>query len=78
MDAYYVTYNGPEPVDIFFRDVNLKASIHVFRELLSPSGSDPKDLRDMATFYSDMQIQERRKGGLVFRRSGHSYKLRCY
>ena len=41
MDAYYDTYTGPEPVDEFLRDVNVKASNPVFRELLSPSGSKP-------------------------------------
>ena len=42
MDAYYDTYTSPEPVDEFLRDVNVKASIPIFRELLSPSGSEPK------------------------------------
>ena len=50
MDAYYDTYTSPEPVDEFLRDVNVKASIPIFRELLSPSGSEPQDVRDMATF----------------------------
>ena len=42
MDAYYDTYTSPEPVDEFLRDVNVRASIPIFRELLSPSGSEPK------------------------------------
>ena len=46
MDAYYDTYTSPEPVDEFLRDVNVKASIPIFRELLSPSGSEPQDVRD--------------------------------
>ena len=50
MDAYYDTYTSPEPVDEFLRDVNVRASIPVFRELLSPSGSEPQDVREMATF----------------------------
>ena len=31
MDAYYDTYTSPEPVDEFLRDVNVKASIPIFR-----------------------------------------------
>ena len=38
MDAYYDTYTSPEPVDEFMRDMNVKASIPIFRELLSPVG----------------------------------------
>ena len=50
MDAYYDTYTSPEPVDEFMRDMDVKASIPIFRELLSPSGSEPQDVRDMAAF----------------------------
>ena len=72
MDAYYDTYTSPEPVDEFLRDVNVKASNPIFRELLSPSGSEPQDVREMAAFFASMQRQERRKGGPVSRRScGH-------
>ena len=78
MDAYYDTYNSPEPVDEFLRDVNVKASIPIFRELLSPSGSEPQDVREMATFFADMQRQERRKGGSVSRRSTDTHKLIRY
>ena len=41
MDAYYDTYTSPEPVNEFMHDMNVRASIPIFRELLSPSGSDP-------------------------------------
>ena len=78
MDAYYDTYTSPEPVDEFLRDVNVKASIPVFRELLSPSGSEPQDVREMATFFADMQRQERRKGGPVSRRTADTHKLIRY
>jgi hypothetical protein len=78
MDAYYDTYTSPEPVDEFLRDVNVKASIPIFRELLSPSGSEPGDVRDMAAFFASMQRQERRKGGPVSRRSADSHKLIRY
>ena len=78
MDAYYDTYTGPEPVDEFLRDVNVKASNPIFRELLSPSGSEPQDVRDMAAFFASMQRQERRKGGLVSRRTADTYKLIRY
>ena len=78
MDAYYDTYTSPEPVDEFLRDVDVKASIPIFRELLSPSGSEPQDVREMATFFTDMQRQERRKGGLVSRRSSDTHKLIRY
>ena len=44
MDAYYDTYNSPEPVDEFLRDMNVKASNPIFSELLSPSGSEPQDV----------------------------------
>ena len=78
MDAYYDTYTSPEPVDEFLRDVDVKASIPIFRELLSPSGSEPQDVREMATFFADMQRQERRKGGPVSRCSADTHKLIRY
>ena len=78
MDAYYDTYTSPEPVDEFLRDVNVKASIPIFRELLSPSGSEPQDVRDMAAFFASIQRQEWRKGGPVSRRSADTHKLIRY
>ena len=78
VDAYYDTYTSPEPVNEFRRDMNVKASIPIFRELLSPSGSEPQDVRDMAAFFASMQRQERRKGGPVSRRSADSHKLIRY
>ena len=76
--AYYDAYTSPEPVDAFLRDVNVKASKPIFRELLSPSGSEPQDVREMATFFADMQRKERRKGGPVSRRSSDTHKLIRY
>jgi hypothetical protein len=78
MDAYYETYTSPEPVNEFMRDVNVKASIPIFRELLSPSGSEPQDVREMAAFFASVQRQERRKGGPVSRRSADTHKLIRY
>ena len=78
MDAYYDTYTSPEPVDEFLRDANMKASNPIFRELLSPSGSEPQDVRDMATFFADMQRQERQNGGPVSRRTADTHKLIRY
>ena len=78
MDAYYDTYTRPEPVDEFLRDMNAKASIPIFRGLLSPSGSEPEDVREMAAFFASMQRQERRKGGPVSRRSSDTHKLIRY
>jgi hypothetical protein len=78
MDAYYDTYTSPEPVSEFMRDMSVKGSIPIFRELLSPSGSEPGDVREMATFFADMQRQERRKGGPVSRRSADTHKLIRY
>ena len=78
MDAYYDTYTSPEPVNEFRRDMNVKGSIPIFRELLSPSGSEPQDVKEMATFFADMQRQERRKGGPVSRRSAGTHKLMRY
>ena len=78
MDAYYDTYTSPEPVDEFLRDMNVKGSITIFRELLIPSGSEPQDVREMATFFASMQRQERRKGGPVSRRSSDTHKLIRY
>ena len=78
MDSYYDTYTSPEPVDEFLHDVNVKASIPIFRELLSPSGSKPQDVREMATFFASLQGQERRKGGPVSRRSADTHKLIRY
>ena len=78
MDAYYHIYSSPEPVDEFLRDANVKASNPIFSELLSPSGSEPQDVREMAAFFADMQRQERRKGGPVARRTTDSHKLIRY
>ena len=78
MDAYYNTYTNPESVDEFLRDANMKASNPIFRELLSPSGSEPQDVREMAAFFASMQRQERRKGGPVSRRSADTHKLIRY
>jgi hypothetical protein len=78
MDAYYDTYTSPEPVNEFRRDMNVKGSIPIFRELLSPSGSEPADVRDMAAFFASMQRLEWRKGGPVSRRSADTHKLIRY
>ena len=78
MDAYYDTYTSPEPVDEFLRDMSVKGSMPIFRELLSPSCSEPDDVRDMAAFFASMQRQERRKGGPVSRRSADTHKLIRY
>ena len=78
MDAYYATYTSPEPVDEVLRDMNVKGSIPIFRKLLSPSGSEPQDVRDMAAFFARMQRKEWRKGGLVSRRSADTHKLIRY
>jgi hypothetical protein len=78
MDACYDTYTSPEPVNEFLRDVNVKASNPIFRELLSPSGSEPQDVQEMAAFFADMQRQELRKGGPVSRRTADSHKLIRY
>ena len=78
MDAYYETYISPEPVDEFLRDVNVKTSNPIFRELLSLSGSEPQDVRDMAALFASMQRQERRKGGPVSRRTADTHKLIRY
>ncbi len=78
LEAYYDRYTSPEPVDEFLRDVNVKASIPIFSELLSPSGSEPQDVREVVTFFASMQRQERRKGGPVSRRSADTHKLIRY
>jgi len=78
MDAYYDTYTRPEPVNEFMRDMKVKASIPIFRELLSPSKSEPADVREMAAFFTSMQRLERRKGGPVPRRSSDTHKLIRY
>ncbi|MDA9281252.1 hypothetical protein N9Q14_01395 [Pseudomonadales bacterium] len=78
MDAYYDTYTSPEPVDEFMRDMDVRASVPIFRELLIPSGSKPQDVKEMATFFADMQRQERLKGGPVSRRSMDTHKLIRY
>ena len=78
IDIYYDTDISIESVDEFLRDVNVKASTPIFRELLSPSVSEPQDVREMATFFADMQRQERRKGGPVSRRTADTHKLIRY
>jgi hypothetical protein len=76
--AWTVFKGLPEPVNEFRRDMNVNASIPIFRELLSPSGSEPQDVREMAAFFADMQRQEQRKGGPVSRRSTDTHKLIRY
>ena len=78
MDAYYDTYTTPKPVDEFLRVVNVWAPNPIFSELLSPSGSDPQDVRETATFFFDMQRQERRKGGPISRRITETHNLIRY
>jgi hypothetical protein len=78
MDVCYDIYTSPEPVDEFLRDANMRASNPIFSELLSPSGSEPGDVREMAAFFTSMQRQERRKGGPVSRRTADSHKLIRY
>jgi len=78
MDAYYDTYTSPEPVNEFMHDMSVKGSIPIFREMLSESGSEPQDVRDMAAFFTSMQRQERRKGGPVSRRTADTHKLIRY
>ena len=78
MDAYYDTYTSPEPVNEFMRDMSVKGSMPIYREMLSESGSEPQDVRDMAAFFASMQRQERRKGGPVSRRTADSHKLIRY
>jgi len=78
MDAYFDTYTSPEPCDEFLRDVSVKGSIPIFREMLSESGSKPQDVRDMAALFTSMQRQERRKGGPVSRRTADTHKLIRY
>ena len=78
MDAYYDTYTRPEPVNDFIRDMSVKGSMPIFREMLSASGSEPDDVRDMAAFFAGMQRKERSKGGPVSRRSADTHKLIRY
>lgn len=78
MDAYYDTYTNSEPIDEFMRDMSIKDSMPIFREMLSESGSEPGDVRAMAAFFASMQRQERRKGGPVSRRSADTHKLIRY
>ena len=78
MNAYYDTYTSPEPVNEFMHDMSVKGSIPIFREMLSESGSEPKDVRDMAALFASMQRQERRKGGPVSRRTAGTQKLIRY
>jgi hypothetical protein len=78
LDVYYDTYDIAEPVDEFVRELNVKASNPSFSELLSPSGSEPQDVREMAAFFASMQRQERRKGGPVSRRTTDTHKLIRY
>lgn len=78
MDAYYDTYTSPEPADEFIRDMSVKGLMPIFREMLSESGSEPDDVREMAGFFASMQRQERRKGGRVSRRTADTHKLIRY
>tara|TARA_B110000483_G_scaffold207953_1_gene253230 strand:- start:165 stop:452 length:288 start_codon:yes stop_codon:yes gene_type:complete len=65
----------PREIDELLHDVNVKASIPICKELLSPSGSEPSDVGEIAAFSTSMQRQEQRKDGLVSRYSSDTYKL---
>jgi len=78
MNAYYEIYTSPEPVNEFMHDMSVKGSIPIFREMLSESGSEPKDVRDMSALFASMQRQEWRKGGPVSRRTADTHKLIRY
>tara|TARA_B110001450_G_scaffold52898_1_gene49593 strand:+ start:222 stop:590 length:369 start_codon:yes stop_codon:yes gene_type:complete len=78
MDVYYDTYTSPEPVDEFMRDMSIKGSMPIFREILSESDSKPQDVHAMAVFFAGMQRKERRKGGAVSRRTTDAHKLIRY
>ena len=78
MDAYYDTYTNSEPIDEFMRDMSIKDSMPIFREMLSESGSEPSDVRAMAAFFAGMQRKERRKGGPVSRHTTDTHKLIRY
>ena len=58
--------------------MNVKASITIFREPLSPSGSEPQDVREMTTFFADMQSEERRKSEAISRLYVDTHKLIRY
>ena len=78
MHAYFDTYSSPEPVEEFIGDMSVKGSMLIFMEMLSESGSEPYDVRDMAVFSANMQRQERRKGGPVSLRARDTHKLMSY
>jgi len=78
MGAYYDTYTSPEPGNDFMRDMSVKGTIPIFREMLSEPGSESDDVRDMAAFFANIQRQERRKGGPVSRRTTNIHKLIRY
>jgi len=74
MDTYYDTYTSPEPVDELMRDMSVKESMSIFREMLS----EPDDVRDMTAIFANMQRKEQRKGGPVSRRTVDCHKLIRY
>ena len=47
IDAGYHADTYAEPIDEFLCEVNVKAPILIFRELFSPSGSEPQDVGQM-------------------------------
>ena len=58
--------------------MSVKGSMPIYRKMPSESGSEPGDVRDMAAFFASMQMQERREGGLVSRRTKDTPKLIRY
>ena len=60
MHAYYDIYTSPQPVEEFMGGMSVKGSMLIFREMLSESGSEPYDVRDMAVLFTNMQRQEGR------------------
>ena len=78
INAYYDTYTSPESVNDFMLNMHVRASILIFRKLLTSPGSEPQDTQDMAAFFASMQRQERRQGVPVSCRSADTYKLIRY
>ena len=78
MDAYYDTYNSPEPGNELILDMSVKDSLPIFRAMLNEGRSESSEARKMESLFTGIQKQEQDRGGQVSRRTADAHKLMRY
>ena len=78
MDAYYDTYNSPEPGDDLILDMSVKDSMPILSAMLNEWGSESSDVRKMARLFAGIQKLEEDRGGQVSRRTADTHKIMRY